>query len=807
MTNIIKKLTVAILSLIVVSGVFAPFTTSFAATFNTVPGDYNTLQVSNYTQNPGSNSSWAGSISASAGEIVSFVVYYYNTAADTANGTYVHVQLPSGAFTSTTITGDVQASNAPTVTGNVSVNLTSAQSLSFIPGSAKWYPNQSTASQALLNGQSGSEVITSNGLYIGDVASQGWGTVVFRAQVSNNGGTTPSPSVNGSAPLVTTNSAYSISQNSANLQSSVNPNGSGTNAWFEYGTTQSFGNSTGYQAIGSGSVTNVNGYLSNLSANTTYYYRAAAQNSYGTSYGNTMSFTTQNFSNNGSAPLVTTNSAYSISQNSANLQSSVNPNGSGTNAWFEYGTTQSFGNTSGYQSIGSGTGITNATAYLSDLSANTTYYYRAAAQNSYGTSYGNTMSFSTQSSGNGGGYSSAPSVYTGAATYSGTNSVILNGNVNPNGNYTNVWFEYGTTQSLGYTTGYQSAGSASQSSSVTANVSGLAPGATYYYRVVGQNSYGTTYGSIVSFVVNGSISNNGSAPFVTTRDASSIFRNTALLNANVNANGSITTAWFEWGTTNSLGNRTMVQPMGQDNSVSALSAVLSGLHNGTTYYYRAVAQNGYGTSYGNTLTFTTASVLVTPVVVNNTISEPRIIFQNISGTPIAGPTVLLIPSIDNKSPHAGDVIEYTIVYRNETSHAITNSTLKVTLPNEVTYDSATLQPSTSNDHDLTFDLGIINARSQGTITIKTKVDSSIDADSALVFSSTLNYTDYRHQFQATTAYLTVMVGAGVDGLASLTSVLGSLFTNWFIDLILGLLIGFGIYHFFVRQKEDEVLVK
>ncbi len=704
MTNIIKKLTVAILSLIVVSGVFAPFTTSFAATFNTVPGDYNTLQVSNYTQNPGSNSSWAGSISASAGEIVSFVVYYYNTAADTANGTYVHVQLPSGAFTSTTITGDVQASNAPTVTGNVSVNLTSAQSLSFIPGSAKWYPNQSTASQALLNGQSGSEVITSNGLYIGDVASQGWGTVVFRAQVSNNGGTTPSPSVNGSAPLVTTNSAYSISQNSANLQSSVNPNGSGTNAWFEYGTTQSFGNSTGYQAIGSGSVTNVNGYLSNLSANTTYYYRAAAQNS-------------------------------------------------------------------------------------------------------YGTSYGNTMSFSTQSSGNGGGYSSAPSVYTGAATYSGTNSVILNGNVNPNGNYTNVWFEYGTTQSLGYTTGYQSAGSASQSSSVTANVSGLAPGATYYYRVVGQNSYGTTYGSIVSFVVNGSISNNGSAPFVTTRDASSIFRNTALLNANVNANGSITTAWFEWGTTNSLGNRTMVQPMGQDNSVSALSAVLSGLHNGTTYYYRAVAQNGYGTSYGNTLTFTTASVLVTPVVVNNTISEPRIIFQNISGTPIAGPTVLLIPSIDNKSPHAGDVIEYTIVYRNETSHAITNSTLKVTLPNEVTYDSATLQPSTSNDHDLTFDLGIINARSQGTITIKTKVDSSIDADSALVFSSTLNYTDYRHQFQATTAYLTVMVGAGVAGLASLTSVLGSLFTNWFIDLILGLLIGFGIYHFFVRQKEDEVLVK
>jgi hypothetical protein len=71
----------------------------------------------------------------------------------------------------------------------------------------------------------------------------------------------------------------------------------------------------------------------------------------------------------------------------------------------------------------------------------------------------------------------------------------------------------------------------------------------------------------------------------------------------------------------------------------------------------------------------------------------------------------------------------------------------------------------------------------------------------------MNYTDYRRQFQATTAYLTVMVGAGTAGLASLMSTLGSLFTNWFVDLILGLLIGFGIYHFFVREKEEEVLIK
>jgi len=233
---------------------------------------------------------------------------------------------------------------------------------------------------------------------------------------------------------------------------------------------------------------------------------------------------------------------------------------------------------------------------------------------------------------------------------------------------------------------------------------------------------------------------------------------------------------------------------------------LSGLQTGTTYYYRAVAQNAYGTTYGNTLSFITTADPIVPVAVSNsTPIEPRIIVQQtVSGT---GPTVTLTPSIDKKNPRAGDTVEYSIQYRNEMASPITNVTLKIELPSEVQYKSATLKPSTATGNLVTFDLGTITANTQGVITITATINRTVNAEDTLIFGATVNYTNAKKQFQSATAYLTVVVGSGVAGLASLFSVLGDLFTNWFVDLILGLLIGFGIYHFFVRQKEEEVLIK
>src|SRR4030042_1921717 len=66
------------------------------------------------------------------------------------------------------------------------------------------------------------------------------------------------------------------------------------------------------------------------------------------------------------------------------------------NVWFEYGTTLSYGQTTQHQTV-SQTGLYCIT--VSGFSPCTTYHYRAVAQNSAGTSYGENKSFTTTCAG------------------------------------------------------------------------------------------------------------------------------------------------------------------------------------------------------------------------------------------------------------------------------------------------------------------------------------------------------------------------------------------------------------------------
>jgi hypothetical protein len=98
----------------------------------------------------------------------------------------------------------------------------------------------------------------------------------------------------------------------------------------------------------------------------------------------------------------------------------------------------------------------------------------------------------------------APTATTTAATSVTTTGATLNGTVNDNGATTMVSFEYGTSPTLaGATTIAATTGATvnagSGNTSVSVTVSGLTPGTTYYYRVKGTNSAGTTNGNILSF--------------------------------------------------------------------------------------------------------------------------------------------------------------------------------------------------------------------------------------------------------------------------------------------------------------------
>src|SRR5262245_52470437 len=78
----------------------------------------------------------------------------------------------------------------------------------------------------------------------------------------------------------------------------------------------------------------------------------------------------------------------------------------------------------------------------------------------------------------------APTAVTGPVTAVGTSSATVTGAVNPGGQATTWFVEYGTTTGYGSRTPSANGGSGSASVAVNAALSGLTAATTYHYRLV-----------------------------------------------------------------------------------------------------------------------------------------------------------------------------------------------------------------------------------------------------------------------------------------------------------------------------------
>jgi len=419
-----------------------------------------------------------------------------------------------------------------------------------------------------------------------------------------------------SPPSVITLDASSVTEDGASLNGTVNPNGFDTDAWFEWGTDPALANpsTTPVQALDNATTGQpVSADLSGLSFGTTYYFRAVASNIDGLSRGAIRNFRTAD-----PPPSATTLGAGTILEDSAVLNGTVNPNGVDTSAWFEWGTDPGLAvsDNTAVQFLGNGIAPQAVNAPLTGLDPGTTYYFRVNAGSAAGNSSGAILSFSTLP---------PPTATTQAATSITATAALLNGTVNPNGVSTDAWFEWGTDPTLATftTTAVQPLGSGTTAQGVSAPLTTLSPGTTYYFRVRASSAAGNSSGSIFSF-------RTLFPPTVATQGATTITASTALLNGTVNPNGFATDAWFEWGTDPNLAvfASTTVQSLGSGTTPQAVSAPLATLSPGTTYYFRVKGSSAEGESTGSILSFLT---LLLPSVSTQNVTSITLVNNDTQG--------------------------------------------------------------------------------------------------------------------------------------------------------------------------------
>ena len=548
--------------------------------------------------------------------------YHYRVVASNANGTsygsdiiFTIGTVGTAPTATTNAASEISSSNA-TLNGTVNAN-ESPTTVIFEYGFDTNYGDTFVADQSPVSGSSDTPVSTTISELVPNT------TYHYRVVAQNANGTTngadmtfttlPTP------PTATTNAASAVGPATATLNGTVNANGASTVVTFEYGSDTNYGTivTADQNPVTGISDTPVSKTITGLINDITYHYRVAATNVNGTTYGIDMSFTVGTI-----PPTATTDAATDVSTTTATLNGTINANNGNTEVTFEYGPDMNYGRTvAATPETVSGSSNTPVYANISDLLPNTTYHYRVVGVNAGGTANGADMTFIT---------GSGPLVTTTAATAVGISAATLNAMVNANNDQTTVTFEYGLTIAHGTTIAAdQSPLSGASNTAVSKTLTSLTPSTTYFYRAVGQNASGTTYGINKTFTT---ASADPNAPTAVTNAATGVGLTGATLSGSVNSMNQSTSVTFEYGLTTAYGT---TAPADQSPITSEFSTTvtntLTQLTGNTTYHYRVVAQNAYGTAYGSDMTFYTSEP-TTPIATTDTASSVSTNSATLNGT-------------------------------------------------------------------------------------------------------------------------------------------------------------------------------
>jgi hypothetical protein len=202
-----------------------------------------------------------------------------------------------------------------------------------------------------------------------------------------------------------------------------------------------------------------------------------------------------------------------------------------------------------------------------------------------------------------------PDTTTEAATAVTKTTATLHGTVNSSGvEVSSCKFEWGTEAGVYPNSVACSSvpGSGSVPVAVSAELKGLAGNAVYHYRLVAANAIGANRGEDVSFRMPGAPAIDAESAEVKPKEKAG--QTSATLRGQITPDGRETTYHFEYGETEAYGASIPASPASigsGEGPVSVPAAEPSGLKVDTTYHYRLVASNEYGTVDGADQTFAT----------------------------------------------------------------------------------------------------------------------------------------------------------------------------------------------------------
>jgi len=334
-------------------------------------------------------------VSATVGNLLPATTYYfllvsYNGLGVSTSTNYLSVVIP--AELAAVVTLQATGVTASSATLNASINPeNSPTEVYFQWGTTLSYGNITSP----INLNSNLLNTTNISFTIGNLQA---GTIYYYEAVGYNGagsslGVGLTVATPAAAPVVDTVAASGITFTNATLNGTIVPGSNSASYYFEWGLTTNYGNYTTTNTLtnnGTGGQP-VSAMIANLFPASDYHFQLVAGNSAGTGYGGDLTADTPL-----SPAFVVTLPATGVTNTTATLNATVNPENSPTEVYFQWGSTSNNGNAT--TPVNLTTNLTNTqtiSATISNLQSGTIYYFQVVAYNSGGAAAGSELVFNT----------------------------------------------------------------------------------------------------------------------------------------------------------------------------------------------------------------------------------------------------------------------------------------------------------------------------------------------------------------------------------------------------------------------------